>query len=156
MPHSMSVEDEVVISSPVLHPPETDPLTMAITYWTEAGFGIRLTPNSERSVSAAVVRRIVACDSKSDTLSQLLEYSKLYKRPLTEREVEVLALLCEGKSNKEIAKCLILSARTVQVHLSNIYGKLGVSTRTEALIVAAHLGLAPQPATLYPRAKQLA
>ncbi|MBA3533809.1 MAG: response regulator transcription factor [Ardenticatenales bacterium] len=59
---------------------------------------------------------------------------------LTEREQEVLALLAEGKSNKEIAESLIISDRTVQTHLSNIFGKMGVSSRTEAVLEAIRRG----------------
>ena len=58
---------------------------------------------------------------------------------LTEREREVLALLAEGLSNKEIAARLYLSVRTVEGHLTNAYGKLGVHSRTEAALLAARL-----------------
>lgn len=59
---------------------------------------------------------------------------------LTEREQEVLELLAEGKTNKEIAEALIISDRTVQTHLSNIFSKMGVSSRTEAVLVAIKRG----------------
>lgn len=58
---------------------------------------------------------------------------------LTEREREVLAFLAEGLSNKEIAARLYLSVRTVEGHLTNAYGKLGVHSRTEAALLAARL-----------------
>ncbi len=61
--------------------------------------------------------------------------------PLTEREFEVLAMAAKGLSNKMIARELHLSDRTVQVHLSNIFGKLGVASRTEAVITALRRGL---------------
>jgi DNA-binding NarL/FixJ family response regulator len=51
---------------------------------------------------------------------------------LTAREAEVLALVAEGRTNREVAGELTLSDKTVARHLSNIYAKLGVSTRTEA------------------------
>jgi len=60
---------------------------------------------------------------------------------LTEREVEVLRAVAEGRSNKEIADRLCLSINTVQVHLRNIFGKLGVSSRTEAVTCALREGL---------------
>ena len=56
--------------------------------------------------------------------------------PLSERELEVLALLCQGFSNKAIAQKLYLSVRTVEGHLANLYAKLGVSSRTQAALVA--------------------
>ena len=51
---------------------------------------------------------------------------------LTDRELEVLALLAAGRSNREIARALVISAKTVARHLSNIFTKLGVGTRTAA------------------------
>jgi DNA-binding NarL/FixJ family response regulator len=60
---------------------------------------------------------------------------------LTAREREVLALLVEGHTNKRIAEQLFISESTAGVHVSNILGKLGVGSRTEAATVAARLGL---------------
>ena len=60
---------------------------------------------------------------------------------LTAREREVLALLVEGHTNKRIADRLFISESTAGVHVSNILGKLGVTSRTEAATVAARLGL---------------
>jgi LuxR family maltose regulon positive regulatory protein len=60
---------------------------------------------------------------------------------LSEREREVLELVATGKSNAEIAEALFISLPTVKSHVSNIYGKLGVSRRTEALEKARALGL---------------
>jgi len=60
--------------------------------------------------------------------------------PLTGRELEVLQAVAGGASNKEIADALCLSAYTVQVHLRNIFGKLGVSSRTEAVTFALARG----------------
>jgi DNA-binding CsgD family transcriptional regulator len=55
---------------------------------------------------------------------------------LTKRELEVLRLLCAGETNREIAKNLIVSIRTVDRHVSNIYAKLGVSSRAAATTYA--------------------
>jgi DNA-binding NarL/FixJ family response regulator len=54
--------------------------------------------------------------------------------PLTEREQEILRLTAKGVSNKDIADSLCLSIRTVQSHLSNIFKKLAVGSRTEAIL----------------------
>jgi NarL family two-component system response regulator LiaR len=60
--------------------------------------------------------------------------------PLTEREMEVLRLAAKGLKNQEIAGKLSLSVRTVQTHLSNIFGKMGVGSRTEAVLEALKRG----------------
>ncbi|MCB0254373.1 MAG: AAA family ATPase [Anaerolineae bacterium] len=61
--------------------------------------------------------------------------------PLSDRELEVLALLARGFSNRQIADKLIISVGTVKAHTSNIYGKLGVRSRAQAVIAARDLGL---------------
>lgn len=60
---------------------------------------------------------------------------------LTPREVEVLTMLAEGLVNKQIAVRLGISEHTVKAHVAAIFGKLGVSTRTEAATLGARLGL---------------
>ena len=61
--------------------------------------------------------------------------------PLSERELEVLQLLADGQTNHEIAQTLCVSVNTVKTHLKNIYGKLGVHSRREAIAQAKKLGL---------------
>ncbi|GAC1443367.1 MAG: response regulator transcription factor [Chloroflexota bacterium] len=58
--------------------------------------------------------------------------------PLTAREIDVLRLLAGAASNREIADSLMISTRTVETHLANIYGKLAVRGRTEAMLWAIH------------------
>ena len=55
---------------------------------------------------------------------------------LTTREREVLALVATGRSNREIAQQLFISAKTVSVHISNVMAKLDAGSRTEAVAVA--------------------
>ena len=62
-------------------------------------------------------------------------------QPLTEREIEILRLVDDGLSNSEIADKLIVTVGTVKKHLNNIFGKLGVSSRTQALAGARALNL---------------
>jgi len=61
--------------------------------------------------------------------------------PLTQREVEVLQLLAEGLSNKQIAARLGISEHTAKFHVAAILGKLGAETRTDAVVRAARAGL---------------
>ncbi len=61
---------------------------------------------------------------------------------LTEREHEVLALVAEGASNKEIARTLSISERTARTHVSNILTKLHLGSRTQAALWAIREGLA--------------
>jgi DNA-binding CsgD family transcriptional regulator len=60
---------------------------------------------------------------------------------LTPRELEVLRLLAEGRSNRQIAEQLFISGKTASVHVTNILAKLGVHSRLEAAATARHLGL---------------
>jgi DNA-binding CsgD family transcriptional regulator len=64
-----------------------------------------------------------------------------WHQPLTTRENEILALVAEGRSNREIGLQLYISAKTVSVHVSNILAKLGAAGRTEAVAVARRAGL---------------
>jgi LuxR family maltose regulon positive regulatory protein len=61
--------------------------------------------------------------------------------PLSDRETEVLGLIAQGLTNREIAERLFLAVSTVKVHTRNIYGKLGVHSRTQAVTQARELGL---------------
>ena len=99
-----------------------------------------------------VVRTIRAAYSGESTLApdaaQALIQSRI--RPpaanynLTERELEVLALMIKGHSNPQIAAQLYLSRSTVKFHVSTILAKLGVSSRTEAVGLAVEQGLIPR------------
>ncbi|MCB0016246.1 MAG: hypothetical protein KDE09_00580 [Anaerolineales bacterium] len=65
--------------------------------------------------------------------------------PLSDRELDVVQQLALGAANRDIAKELSISPNTVKVHLRNVYTKLGVASRTEALSVAMQQGLIPAP-----------
>jgi LuxR family maltose regulon positive regulatory protein len=61
--------------------------------------------------------------------------------PLSHRELEVLERIAEGLSNREVAEVLFITVGTVKWHTNNIYGKLGVSNRTQAIVRAQELGI---------------
>jgi two-component system, NarL family, response regulator LiaR len=65
---------------------------------------------------------------------------------LTDRETDVLRLLAMGRANKEIARELDIGEKTVKTHVSNILGKLGVQSRTQAALYAVRTGLVPADA----------
>ncbi len=62
---------------------------------------------------------------------------------LTKREIEVLSLISEGKSSKDVASKLFVDKRTVDFHLANAFDKLSVSNRIQALRQATMLGFLP-------------
>ncbi len=75
-------------------------------------------------------------------LHDALHRSRSLPAGLTEREAEVLRLVAAGRSNKDIAAHLYLSDKTVARHLSNIFVKIGVSSRTAATAFAFQSGIA--------------
>jgi DNA-binding NarL/FixJ family response regulator len=81
-------------------------------------------------------------ESSSASNGRRSEYS------LTQREHDILALLAEGRSNREIAGRLYLSEKTVKAHLAAIFRKLGVTNRTQAAMMAVQMGVGPVPGAL--------
>jgi LuxR family maltose regulon positive regulatory protein len=75
------------------------------------------------------------------SLSPNLPSSRSLVEPLSAREIEILRLIAAGHSNQAIADTLIIAISTVKRHINNIYGKLGVQSRTQALARARELGL---------------
>ena len=70
-----------------------------------------------------------------------LQVEEQLVEPLTEREAEVLQLLAQGLTNKQIAFTLSISEHTVKFHVSGIYAKLGATNRTEAVRLGVRQGL---------------
>lgn len=87
---------------------------------------VRVTAAGQSVIDPAVAPRLIA------RLNQPAQSGET----LTERELDVLRLAARGQTNKQIGVALQISDRTVQNHLANIYGKLGVASRTEAVTVA--------------------
>ena len=96
---------------------------------------VRAVYRGESALSPEITRKVVqqlAAGGPPGTAGQV--------EPLTEREIEVLRLAARGLTNKAIGYELGISDRTVQGHLANVYGKLGVSSRTEAVTEALRRG----------------
>jgi len=101
-------------------------------------------PHLARSIIAAGRGEIIIpTHYVSAVLASLSERQDLTSIPLetlSERESDVLRLLAQGMTNKDVAQTLFLSVRTVEAHLRSVYNKLGVSTRTEAVLWAVRNG----------------
>ena len=108
----------------VLKNADPDALVRAVK--TVAAGGKVLAPD----VAAKVMAQISSDDSAAPDQIE----------PLTDRELDVLRLAAQGLTNKAIGAELFISDRTVQGHLANIYAKLGVTTRTEAVTKALKVG----------------
>ena len=90
---------------------------------------------------AYISRLLAAFDMTEQAVQPSIVSQQLLVEPLSERELEVLQLVAEGLSNREIAKRLYLALPTVKGHNRNIYSKLQVNRRTEAVARARELGL---------------
>ena len=93
----------------------------------------------EPSVAAKVVAEFTRLSAASGAAVPLA--AQPLAEPLSDRELEVVRLVAQGASNKEIAAALFLAEGTVKNHLTNILGKLGVTDRTQAALKAKELGL---------------
>ena len=126
-----------------------------VTNALEAGANGYLLKDAEAEEVAAAIRDAHAGEVHLDPAVARLLAQRMRDRktqpapaePLTEREREVIALLGRGASNKEIATELFITERTARTHVSNILGKLGLASRTQAALYAVEYGLAgPRPA----------
>jgi DNA-binding NarL/FixJ family response regulator len=100
------------------------------------GIAIRQVARGEQYLSPAIA---IAILQKRKTKAALTESQKSVIQSLTDREREILELLAQGLSNKVIAARLYLSVRTVEGHLANIYSRLDVHSRTEAMLMAVRI-----------------
>jgi DNA-binding NarL/FixJ family response regulator len=124
---------------------------------TQSGKDVLVESALRRGASAYLVKSVEPDDLPS-TLRQVASgtvYAGIAREPIhhvpgegagiTEREVAILAALVRGLSNDEIAKEFWIAHGTVKFHLTNIYRKLGVKSRTEAVHRAYQLGLVDAP-----------
>jgi len=95
---------------------------------------------------AAAVSRVAAGETVLDpNVSPTASLKGEQTHSLTPRELEVLQLICDGHSNREIAEQLSLSANTVAVHRANIMNALGIHKTAELVVYAIHHGLVTLP-----------
>jgi DNA-binding NarL/FixJ family response regulator len=87
----------------------------------------------------AITRRLVAAFAPEPSVHSDFDITSL-----TEREREVLGLVARGMSNAEIARTLVVSEATVKTHLSHVLSKLGLVSRTQAVVAAYESGLVPR------------
>ncbi|HLO31452.1 MAG TPA: LuxR C-terminal-related transcriptional regulator, partial [Anaerolineales bacterium] len=92
-----------------------------------------------RSSALEYVRRLL--DALGESANIEIPVASSLIEPLSQRELEVLRLIVEGATNKEIAFELVLTVNTVKRHISNIFGKLHVSNRAQAIAQARELNL---------------
>jgi DNA-binding NarL/FixJ family response regulator len=97
---------------------------------------IRAVANGEAIFGPGIAQRLIGFFSTSRPSAQ----SRIFPE-LTERESEILALIAHGHTNQQIAEQLVLSLKTVRNHVSNIFNKLQVADRAQAIIRARDAGL---------------
>lgn len=107
-----------------------------------AAFGGRPGSEPEPGSVAALVSRLVAASDHPRSAEPPRGESRLIE-PLTDREKKVLAYVADGASNGEVAKRIFVSENTVKFHLKNIYSKLSVANRMQAITAARQLSLLP-------------
>jgi DNA-binding CsgD family transcriptional regulator len=109
-------------------------LTAAIFAGLGIWLGVKLTGRQER-----IVVKVVVPDGKPF----VVEESKREDLGITRRELEILELIAEGMSNREIAEKLFVSENTVKTHSSRVFDKLGARRRTQAVQMGKEFGLLP-------------
>lgn len=94
-----------------------------------------------RAIRAAADGKVQLSPEAATRLAKELRFPDQVER-LTDRETEVLKCVADGLSNKEIARRLSINEKTVKAHLNNVFGKLGVHSRTQAALHAIRTGIA--------------
>lgn len=97
---------------------------------------IRATHRGEARLHPEVMRKLMA-----QVAAQPASGKQVSGPQLTDRELEVIRLVAQGRSNREIAETLVISEKTAKAHISNILGKLGLDDRTQMAVYAIKRGL---------------
>lgn len=102
-------------------------------------------PELQEAIFAVMAGGSVLSPSVTRSLLTALSNPVATSERLTEREMEILQMVSTGATNKSISKEIFLSTRTIEAHIHNIFQKLGVSSRTEAVTQAIRDGLIKTP-----------
>jgi DNA-binding NarL/FixJ family response regulator len=141
-------ETEVIALTSVL---ESDSVVGAIKAGA-IGYLLKDTQAAElrRAIKAAAAGQVQLSPQASAYLVQQVRFPDTTE-PLTAREMEVLRLMADGQANKEIARTLQIAEDTVKTHVRHILAKLGVQSRTQAVLCAIRLGLVSADARKKPQ-----
>ena len=101
---------------------------------------IRAVHSGQPALDPLVTRKVVSQFMSGKSLPDVMAHVEDEMEGLTSREIEVLQMVGQGLTNKEVAQRLFISDRTVQAHLSNIFSKLQVTSRTEAVMYGIRKG----------------
>jgi DNA-binding CsgD family transcriptional regulator len=104
-----------------------------------AGLGVWLGLKFTRKKEVLVVKEVPAPSSKPFSLNE----ERLKDLGITKRELEILELMAQGMSNREIAEKLFVSENTVKTHSSRLFDKLSARRRTQAVQIGKEMGLIP-------------
>jgi DNA-binding NarL/FixJ family response regulator len=134
-------ETEVVALTSVLE----DALVIEAVRAGAIGYLLKDTEAQElrRAIKAAAAGQVQLSPQVAARLLREVRTPEKSREALTEREIDVLKLLAQGKSNKEISQTLQIGEQTVKTHVSHILNKLGVPCRTQAALYAIRTGLVP-------------
>jgi two-component system, NarL family, response regulator LiaR len=105
--------------------------------------GIKLTKPREKIILREVLVPLPAPDEPAPPATFTLNQVQLDALGITPRELEILTLIAQGLSNREIAERLFVSENTVKTHCSRAFDKLGARRRTQAVQLGKQLGLLP-------------
>ena len=103
-------------------------------FFTILGFWLAL------KITKPKVKEIIV-EKEVSVNNPMIDEKKITELGLSSRELEILTLLARGMSNKEIGNALFISLSTVKTHTSNVFGKLNVKRRTQAIEIARQLNL---------------
>lgn len=132
-------KDEGITAIQQIRQAVPDTRILAMTNYDEDMIKLALEAGADKAISKNDLGGIEALTNQIQAAYEARDLPRVVTKPYekpTDRELEVLAWMCEGLQDKEIAEKLVLSPKTVKRHAQNIYGKLGVRNRSEAVTFA--------------------